>query len=939
MDLVQGYLRLNSAYCDQLGGLRWSARDDAIDYKEGTTFCFHVQLVLLLRGFGNSRRLMHFCHFLHFLDMLRGNRLPGRANPAAEQELPRLRRAFVAGGRRLFNAGAFAAQLCRRVPPVPDPISVADVQKRLEQSASQIRWSLALYHDALTPAPAPPLTPAEFENVVVNQVRAYSDEELETWFRTGRGPVKEAAEALVPALIPPAPTTLTGALTAVLDRPRLYGVRLYIAQMVSALALPARRQVHAEIPIGGYDEVTTRGQPDQILPSQFALDEWDFFRRYAERELLYFRREEPHALCRQQLVVLLDQGVRTWGDVRLVLTAAVVALGQQAQRRCWPFLLAATSGRGQLVDPLAAYPEVLARLLGASDLSANPGLALETVLEDTPEESRDVVLLTHPRNLKEEDVRTAARRLTPSQRLFALAVDGTGHTALSEIKHGAAVPLRELQVDFRAAEPPRVAPPQQAAEPPAPWEGDVEPIAFPFWLGVNQPLAPKLFAFDQASEWLLAASTSGYLYAWRLDGERREMLPRGYRDGILLKQVEAVLGVAGGFVVVGREDKDLLAMHYDFVARKGTLHTVGLARGLQWHWGYDARHHGIVALEHHGSQKYTLDLQTGVCYSSQEVRPESPTMPAWAAGELADIRGGWLNVPDASEQHPVRPFLAVDSKSGEMALGVKNLRFNLSQRALQLPPPLTVTPLADGQPLLKGRMALEAQGCGQTLAVRTSSPGGKRPFRLELFQAPDWRFLRSYRAADSEGNFLLSPDGRYLCRLVKAWRLIVHDIAGETQVLLTREAVPSPLQHFSIGSEALILCTGKKRPLHVLRWDNNRLEIDICQTPPQPLAASLSRDIQWKEVLTPYLEYDGDRFIQASMGPFAVADQFGQVALLDSSRKLICMLVVFKDQLAIWLPDGTYYGPASLTGRPATPQALEKIARALRSAFQEGKSR
>ena len=54
--------------------------------------------------------------------------------------------------------------------------------------------------------------------------------------------------------------------------------------------------------MGGYADVTTNGPPDRLLPSQFALDEWDFLRRYADHELLYFRREEPHTRTRHELV-------------------------------------------------------------------------------------------------------------------------------------------------------------------------------------------------------------------------------------------------------------------------------------------------------------------------------------------------------------------------------------------------------------------------------------------------------------------------------------------------------------------------------------------------------------------------------------------------------------------------------------------------------------
>src|ERR1035438_1113837 len=44
-----------------------------------------------------------------------------------------------------------------------------------------------------------------------------------------------------------------------------------------------------------------------------------------------------------ELILLLDQGVRTWGDVRLVLASAALALSRQAERRQIAVKLAATS--------------------------------------------------------------------------------------------------------------------------------------------------------------------------------------------------------------------------------------------------------------------------------------------------------------------------------------------------------------------------------------------------------------------------------------------------------------------------------------------------------------------------------------------------------------------------------------------------------------------
>src|SRR5260370_32864988 len=159
--------------------------------------------------------------------------------------------------------------------------------------------------------------------------------------------------------------------------------------------------------------MTTDGEADPLLPGNHAVDDLDSLCCFAECEVMFFRREEPPAQNRQELVVLIDQGVRTWGDVRLVLAAAALALGNQSADRGLHFLLAGTSNAGQLLDPMNADAEALGELIEASDLSLNPGAALEAVLEQPSDALRDVVLLTHPRSLREADVQAGARQASP----------------------------------------------------------------------------------------------------------------------------------------------------------------------------------------------------------------------------------------------------------------------------------------------------------------------------------------------------------------------------------------------------------------------------------------------------------------------------------------------------------------------------------------------
>ena len=98
---------------------------------------------------------------------------------------------------------------------------------------------------------------------------------------------------------------------AIASEKKAMGAASLVPALDGALTLPARRRSPDAVPQGGYCDVTTRGDPDRLLPGQFALDPDEFIRRFAERELLYFQREEPHATRRPERLIVLDQGVRT----------------------------------------------------------------------------------------------------------------------------------------------------------------------------------------------------------------------------------------------------------------------------------------------------------------------------------------------------------------------------------------------------------------------------------------------------------------------------------------------------------------------------------------------------------------------------------------------------------------------------------------------------
>ena len=218
----------------------------------------------------------------------------------------------------------------------------------------------------------PPLTALDFEMRFLNALKQLSPDEIACWLEHGQGHLPFPGERVAQAIEALKPKTLEGVVAALEDRDRLAGAMPMVSQFISALTLPPRRLAHQALPTGGYADIATRGKPEQILPSQFAIDNIEFLRRFAENELLYFHREEPHAPVTEELVLLLDLGVRTWGKVRQALAASALALARLSARKKLRLLFTSTGIDGRLVDPLSIDDETLGLLWESSDLSPDP---------------------------------------------------------------------------------------------------------------------------------------------------------------------------------------------------------------------------------------------------------------------------------------------------------------------------------------------------------------------------------------------------------------------------------------------------------------------------------------------------------------------------------------------------------------------------------------
>ena len=916
MTSEERYLRLVNSYCDYLGEIRWSSANDAIEYPGGETFALTEEIALFLEGFGSARPLIHFSRALHLLDVMRGSLR------TLTPQIERLRLAFHEGGRSLRNAGVFWALACP-APPFPEMLNIVDVCARLQDPTRPIRWYVAIYQNTFEPSTLPGPTFDEFEQTIQRVIDAYTTEELIQWFRHGRGTIREPVAKLA-ALITPKPRNLPDRLAELLSRPRLSGARPFVSQLMSALALPAPRRVRQEMPVGGYADVTTRGMPERLLLSQFALDDTDFIRRFAENELLYFRREQPHAPVRRRLVILLDQGVRTWGDVRLTLAAAVVALGRQAERKSLHFLVAATSNHGEMLDPLTAGAASLGRLIEASDLSPNPAEALATALERAQEKPSDIVLLTHPRNLREPEVGKAARQAGEGTRLFGVAMDVRGAVELAEFKRGIPVPWRKLQLDLKPAADVPAEPKPRTTSSSKGWDGDLELVPFPFRFGTAGK-ASHLADFDASGQRLLTVSGSYVIHLWDIESNSMELVPRPAIRGRVVTNISDVIGVAGGFVVRGRTDHDMAAAHYDVARRTCTVHRL-LEAGRECEYFPDL--HALLFYNLSGQLVHVLDLQRGnsvTCVPGQS--PQAHQREIWSTAEKRPrSRSIPIEIVTAPSGGRASSYLEFNPHVGAIAWCNGNSKEVIRQ------------PQIDGRPGLLGRRLLKAQIMGNTLALGVASSGRRERATVYLSHGPNGPHC--WEPVYAPDNFTMSRDGLQLCRqsAVDTWTVTP---VGQTRPLFSTCAGRySPIEELALADDVLLI---RNAALHfqLVSWRGQALERRVLRCSPSSGIATYFTEHEpgarriWAERrhLPRVVGFGDDRFVTAVRGPItAVGDRYGHVAIFDRAENLICVFFAFRKRLAGWMPDGTYLGAADLIGHPATADAPWRMARALQAA-------
>ncbi len=463
------------AYFEAGGDVPWCWADDGevLMWKDGPTIAYREEVIFVLEWLHPQGWPLHFGSLVWLLGACRGQPLPSlaekndsataRKGSTATDEERELQMKFqrVLGkqtNEAMARVAALPAELrsSRQARAVIAEIAFArnsdwpaDLEgqsRRLDILRSGRLTDAVLNHDG-----EPPFRGRTEYFDLPKQLARLTPELLTLRLGTGL----DALPDPVPLPLPPA-VGMRDVIAELRADPEHAGLARLVRDFMAALQLPRRLSEPDEMPIGGFADITNRGNPDRLLLSELAHDDLTLAVRIALNEALYLRREPPAKQPPSTLAVLLDSGVRLWGVPRVLATAAALALVAKsaAHERCLVF-----RASGDEIAPvdLQSKEGVVAHL-GALEPHAHPGAALAAFRAQLAGEERaEAVLITHRETYADPDFQRDLARAEFGPLYLALVDREGGFTLLRHPRGGAPLCEARVSIDDLFPDDPRAA--------------------------------------------------------------------------------------------------------------------------------------------------------------------------------------------------------------------------------------------------------------------------------------------------------------------------------------------------------------------------------------------------------------------------------------------------------------------------------------------------
>jgi hypothetical protein len=903
------YLLLDTNQYPALGNLRWSDSGDSIITEDGGLFCFTQQLAEFIDGFSRVARLIPLEQILVLLRLFIGNE---PCSPSVSQ----VRRLYRELGQPLANAGVLAAELSIDLPRANTSLDGRAIATWLRESSSQIE----LARNAAYPlAEVSPISADDFERIIHARLVERSTTVIRHYLRHGITEPSAAQADATLDLIHARPRSLLDRITAIAQQSDRISQSLRLVPILEgALSLPYRKPATPLLPVGGYADVVNRGLPDQLVLSQFALDDDEFVRRFAENELLYYQHERAYRPQCQRLILLIDQGIRTWGRARIALAAAVQTFAKWCHRHRLELWIGTTELPDRLVDPQLIPDPELMNLLESSDFTVSVVDLLRHSLAQIQAHDADLIVLTHPLSLTDPAVTTALVALPETSRLFAVTADESGAVALQRWGRPGWLRVAGCRVDVDDVSAVNMPSKTDSHAASPRWAGDVCPLPMPFAFGPLNPVGHLVF--DLSEEKVLCLTRTGQALCLDTVARVTEVLPD---PKLQLKALDPFLDAVAtecGFAVLTQSEDN----HCHLVI-------------------YDLYHRHIQVIQDFNASSicYLQHLNTVVSRSLPSQAIDLATLGRWPclSGHNSALTSR-ARLACAEPKHQLPP-----TKKVRVLVGPESFADYRDEPAIMVDPAsstirilgtLTDWPAIDAR--LDGIPMVQKQNYESAELVKDVAAIGfvanNRSYIL-LLERNLRRNSCILRRADNS-VWTLAPNTRKIAYIKPITNdVCIRDFKHNQDLLDQPPRVISNRVLLRGNNTGLELIHGRYQ--HLVDWSSTTLQVSI-----RAGASSYVKNPAFVEAVPASNAQVVDTFHNIWTGNrvgsilqfkklMAVLDIYNQVYVfrVDPSPTLLAVFYVKRQYLCGWLPDNTRFGDPLVSGHPASTQPMQRFGAAL----------
>ena len=225
---------------------------------------------------------------------------------------------------------------------------------------------------------------------------------------------------------------------------KTYPVSKLARSVIASLNIPMYLSGQSEQPLGGISDLSNKGSYDKLLLSELAQDDALLTARLANNEALYLKREASPEQKPQQLGILIDSTLKTWGSARVLAIAAALAFNESKlpNQHLKVFSL---GGKHMSAQSLVQKADAIS-LLEKMDPALHCGQSLAMVMQDFAEKLGQYVFITTPYFLK-DPVSAAYYSKIRHQLKYLVTVSGEGNISLNQLNKRESKLIREVHID------------------------------------------------------------------------------------------------------------------------------------------------------------------------------------------------------------------------------------------------------------------------------------------------------------------------------------------------------------------------------------------------------------------------------------------------------------------------------------------------------------